>query len=64
MAKLVNAPRQQPSVPFDKLMAQAKTERAKSATIVAKGVVGKYQALRQAEVRQWTAVVEMLEGLQ
>jgi hypothetical protein len=63
MAKLLNAPNIQPSFPLDKLLATAKEEYAKSAAIVAKGVNGKYQALRQAEVTQWMSTVEMLTSL-
>ena len=50
MAHMQNDPRQQPAVPFDELVARVKKEREISAKIAKKGVAGKYQAKREAEV--------------
>ena len=50
VAHMQNDPRQQPAVPFDELVARVKKEREISAKIAKKGVAGKYQAKREAEV--------------
>jgi len=63
MAKLLNAPKQQPAYSLKKLLQDAIKQHEKCAAIVAKGVKGKYQALRLAEVRQWEQVVNMLQAL-
>jgi len=62
MADLTNKPKPQPAVPLAKMAADARRGYEKSAAIVARGVVGKYQAKREAEVNQWRFEVEMLKG--
>ena len=62
IAQLLNAPKQQPAAPLAKVLKAATKEYEKSRAIVAKGVQGKYQALRQAQVRQWEQVVNSLQG--
>jgi hypothetical protein len=63
MAKLLNKPAVQPSVQVVALLTKAKKQHAVSAAIVAKGVSGKYQALREAQVAQWATLVNVLECL-
>jgi hypothetical protein len=63
IALLLNAPKQQPAVPLEKLLLSAKREHDKTSAIVAKGVRGKYQALRLAEVRQWEQAIHVLQAL-
>ena len=60
MAKMQNEPRVQLSTHFDELVAQVEQERAKSAKIAAKGVAGKYQAKRMAEVAGYENTLNIL----
>jgi hypothetical protein len=66
MARMQNEPRRQPAVPFDELVARLERERDTSAKIVAKGVAGKYQKKRMAEVvgceTALTILIEELGG--
>ena len=50
MARMQNDPQRQPAVPFEELVARVQRERDRSAQIAAKGVAGKYQKKRAAEV--------------
>ena len=50
MARMQNDPKRQPNVPLEDMVATAQKKRDKSALIVEKGVLGKYQAKREAEV--------------
>jgi len=50
MSLMKNNPRQQPNIHFDELVRKAEVELECSSKIVKKGVVGKYQAKRVAEV--------------
>lgn len=63
MAKLLNAPKPQPFVPFSKYLKKARDEHATSSAIVKRGVQGKYQAKRVAEMVQWGQIINILEGL-
>ena len=63
MANLTNAPEQQPQIGLERLFANAQRQYETSAAIVRKGVKGKYQALRQAEVRQWEQILNVLGAL-
>jgi hypothetical protein len=63
MSKLLNKPKPQPAKPIDKLLATAKKKHAESAAVVARGVAGKYQAARQAQVKAYAHDVSSLEGL-
>lgn len=64
MVQLTNDPKQQPWKDVKSLLKKAKTEYEKSSALVAKGVQGKYQALRQAQVVQWQQTVNLLENLE
>ena len=64
MAALLNAPARQPSRAFQQVLANARKELAASSAIVAKGVNGKYQELRVAQVTQWEQEVNLLSGLE
>ena len=50
MANMKNDPQLQPNVSFDKLVEITRRDMESSSKIVAKGVAGKYQAKRVAEV--------------
>ena len=63
MSKLLNKPKPQPSAPIDKLLAKAQKKHAEAAAVVARGVAGKYQAQRQAQVSAYSHTVSVLEGL-
>ena len=63
MAKLLNVPKVQPAKPAAKVLANAQKQYAASAAVVARGVAGKYQALREAQVSQWAHTVSVLEAL-
>jgi hypothetical protein len=63
MSKLLNDAQQQPLKDAKKLYSSAKKQYAKSKAIVDRGVNGKYQALRMAEVRQWEQVVNSFQDL-
>ena len=59
----LNKPKPQPSAPIDKLLAKAQKKHAEAAAVVARGVAGKYQAQRQAQVSAYSHTVSVLEGL-
>ena len=63
MARLLNAPRPQPRRALAPLVARARKEHAKSAAIVERGVAGKYQARRTAEMAGWEATLNIFEEL-
>ena len=63
MAKLLNEPKKQPARPADKCLANAKKQYQASESVVKKGVAGKYQALRQAQVTQHAHTLGVLEEL-
>jgi hypothetical protein len=63
MSVLLNKPERQPSRPIDKLLATARKKYAESAAVVARGVAGKYQEQRQAQVAAYSHTVSVLEGL-
>ena len=46
------------------MIAQVRKNLTTSSAIVARGVQGKYQAKRRAEVVQWEQAVRVLEALQ
>ena len=63
MAKLLNNPQEQRAKSADKWLASAKKQYHEAAAVVKKGVAGKYQALRLAQVQQWAHTVQVLEEL-
>ena len=63
MAKLLNKPAPQPARDAAALLAEARKQHAASAKVVARGVAGKYQALREAQVCGWAHAISVLEEL-
>ena len=63
MAKLLNAGAPQPAAVFDAALKAVRKGHASSTAIIARGVHGKYQARREAEVVQYAQDVRMLEEL-
>ena len=63
MAELLNAPERQPTKSFANLLHSAKENYKSTAAIVARGVQGKYQARRKAEMTQWEQTVRVLQAL-
>jgi hypothetical protein len=63
MSKLLNVANPQPQNDWQKVLKHAQKQFGNSKAIVARGVQGKYQALRQAEVNQWRQTVDVLESL-
>lgn len=63
MAKLLNNGKPQPAAPIAKLLAKAKKQHAAAAAVVARGVAGKYQAQRKAQVAAYSHSISVLEGL-
>lgn len=63
MAKLLNKAAQQPARDAATLLAEARKQHTASAAVVARGVAGKYQALREAQVCGWAHAISVLEGL-
>jgi hypothetical protein len=63
MSQLMTSPKPQPVFPIQKLLENAKKQYETSAAVVKRGVAGKYQALRQAEVTQWAQTVQVLAAL-
>ena len=63
MAKLLNKPQPQRAVPIDQLLARARKRHAESAEVVARGVAGKYQAQRQAQVAAYAHQIQVFEEL-
>ena len=60
MAKLCNYGRPKSFIPFEPFLRKAKKEYASISKIVQRGVHGKYQALREAQMVQWTNVINLL----
>ena len=58
-----NDPKQQPSVLYDVAVKNAKDDLARSSEIVARGVKGKYQKKRLAEVLGHETTLSILEQL-
>ena len=63
MARLVNRPMTQPALPVERQLALARKMHAGAAAVVARGVTGKYQAQRQAQVTAYSHTVSVLCGL-
>lgn len=63
MSALLNKPQQQPARPVEKVLAKARKDYEASAAVVARGVAGKYQAQRQAQVAAYGHNVSVLEAL-
>ena len=63
MARMQNDPKRQPNVPYEEVVATAERELAKSRAIVKKGVAGKYQAKRMAEVLGFENTLRILKEL-
>ena len=63
MAKLVNYGKQQPNRPIEPILKHAKREYDNISKIVQRGVNGKYQALREAQLVQWKNVLDLLNLL-
>ena len=64
MSKLLNKAQPQPAKPIERLLAGAQKKYAEAAAVVARGVAGKYQAARQAQVKAYSHDISVLEGLQ
>ena len=60
MAKLPNYGKIQPMKPIEPILKNAKKEYASIKKIVQRGVAGKYQALREAQLVQWTNILSLL----
>ena len=60
MARLVNRPMTQPALPVERQLASARKMHADAAAVVARGVTGKYQAQRQAQVTAYSHAVSVL----
>mmetsp|Transcript_70881 Transcript_70881/g.147724 ORF Transcript_70881/g.147724 Transcript_70881/m.147724 type:complete len:205 (-) Transcript_70881:97-711(-) len=63
MSKLLNKAEPQPAKPIDVLLAAAQKKHAEAAAVVAKGVLGKYQAARAAQVKAFAHECSVLESL-
>jgi hypothetical protein len=63
MSTMLNTPSPRPFVRVNKVLANARKQHAASSAVVAKGVAGKYQAQRKAEVSHWAFTVSVLESL-
>jgi kinesin family protein 5 len=63
MSKLLNKAKPQPAKPIEKLLATAHRKHAEAAAVVARGVAGKYQAARQAQVKAHAHDLSTLEAL-
>lgn len=63
MARMQNDPKPQPNVPYKDMVAAAQKGLAKSQAIVKKGVAGKYQKKRMAEVAGFETTLRILEQL-
>ena len=63
MSKLLNRGKPQPAKPFEKLLGLAQKKHAEAAAVVARGVTGKYQAAREAQVKAYAHDISVLEGL-
>ena len=64
MSKLLNKAQPQPAKPIERLLTVAQKKHAEAAAVMARGVAGKYQAARQAQVKAYCHDVSVLEGLQ
>ena len=58
-----NNPQLQPSVPHATLVKEIQKEYEKSLKIVKKGVLGKYQKKREAEIKSFENTLRILEEL-
>ena len=63
MARMQNDPKPQPNVPYQDMVAAAQKGLAKSQAIVKKGVAGKYQKKRMAEVTGFETTLRILKQL-
>jgi hypothetical protein len=63
MAKLLNKAKLQPWRPIDKELTEALAKHAEAVGFVARGVAGKYQAQRQAQVAAYEHRVSVLRDL-
>lgn len=63
MSALLNKPQRQPTRPIEKVLARARKDYEASAAVVARGVAGKYQAQREAQVTAYGHSVSVLESL-
>ena len=63
MSKLLNKPKPQPAYPIDRQLKLAQKKHQESAAVVARGVAGKYQAQREAQVSAYAHKVSVLQGL-
>ena len=63
MSRMQNEPKRQPSVPIATIIETKKQKHEKSSEIVKKGVLGKYQAKRMAEVLGYLTSLEILSKL-
>ena len=63
MSKLLKKAKPQPARPIDKLIATAQKKHAEAAAVVARGVAGKYQEAREAQVKAYAHAVSTWEGL-
>eukprot|EP00943_MAST-04B_sp_MAST-4B-sp1_P006135 g6135.t1 len=63
MSKLPNFGKEQPWKPIEPILRNAKKEYASIHKIVQRGVNGKYQALREAQLIQWANTLDLLNKL-
>jgi len=63
VSKLLNKPAPQPHRKASDVLSQARKQLLASTALVAKGVQGKYQARREAEVSRWMQEVTLLGEL-
>lgn len=64
MAKLTNKPVPQPATALDKALKFARSNLRSNRAIVSKGVHGRFQARREAEVSRWDFVVRVLSAFE
>eukprot|EP00937_MAST-01D_sp_MAST-1D-sp2_P007221 g7221.t1 len=63
MSKLLNKPKQQPALPIKAQLAKAQKLKAQAEAAMARGVVAKYAAKRQAQLAAYSHLASVLEGL-
>jgi hypothetical protein len=63
MSKLLNKGKLQPPRPIEQELATARRKHTQAAAVVARGVAGKYQAMRQTQVLAYSHQMGLLEGL-
>ena len=63
MSKLLNKPAPQPWVPLETKLVRAQKMHADALAVVKRGVAGKYQAQRLAQVEAYSHVVAVLQAL-